>query len=400
MTGEDELTGHIMRSLRESTWIANLQTLIKSHKHIGEVGFRALHSLPNYAGAGLAKWVLTVLKQSLRRLPHLVKDSASLVRDLRAMKGDFNGHCFSKIDVKDYYLCGRFRLLAETAANAASEGREEACMEAVVYFLLDNQFVESKLIPGKLWKATKGTGIGLLMSGELADWCFWWLLERRCMRSEFLAHHGIVRWWRYRDDILLMSKGSINGEAFQLEKTCSVWPLKLEEVNQPVMRYLDITVGFNANNEITAKPAFKESKLKVLLDPSSFHAPSVHKSWPTMMMKRLAGKCLNTRISDAQGSLVDHWVQCGMPRERALALVAVARKGRPRPAHNRQAARSLWLSLPYHPIWMKPLLKAIHLLNKDNVLLEMSCDVWKHFRLRPCWSNFLPSLENKVSGRR
>ena len=42
----------------------------------------------------------------------------------------------------------------------------ESCMEAVAYFLLDNQYINSEFVPGRFWKATRGTGIGLLMSGD------------------------------------------------------------------------------------------------------------------------------------------------------------------------------------------------------------------------------------------
>ena len=111
---------------------------------------------------------------------------------------------------------------------------------------------------------------------------------------------------------------------------------------------------------------------------------------------------MNTKISDAQECLVDHWVQSGMPRERALAFVVAASKRKPAmtSGENVRMVKALWCCLPYHPIWMNAILKAIRNMNKDRVLLEMSCEVWKHFRLRPSWSNFLPALECRVNGRR
>ena len=170
-----------------------------------------------------------------------------------------------------------------------------------------------------------------------------------------------------------------------------------------MIRYLDLQIGVSSEGSLEVRPGYKDSKLKVVLDASSCHAPGVHKSWPTMMMQRIGARCFNTSISDAQAELVSHWVQCGMPGEKANAFLAAANRrvrslklGR----NSQNSSRTLWIALPFFPAWMKALVKALRSMNRESVLLEMSYDVWKHFRLRPCWSNFLPSLENKVNGRR
>ena len=123
---------------------------------------------------GLGKWLIQVLTPKLRQLPHLLRDSSSLVRDLRHM--DYkNGLLLTKLDVKDYYLCGDFRRLAETVAMAAPDSSSGFAdtIEAVTYFLVSNQYIGSRHSRDNVWSAARGTGMGLVMSGELSDWCFW-----------------------------------------------------------------------------------------------------------------------------------------------------------------------------------------------------------------------------------
>ena len=384
-----------MKSWKGGSLIAVLQSLIKSHKPAGKVSFMALHSLSNYSAAGLGKWLISLLKPALRRLGHLLRDSSDLVRDLRAGRSSFPDHKLSKLDVKDFYLCGDFRKLAETAAKAAPASHA-SCVEAVTYFLLSNQYIKSPLLPGRLWRAVRGAGIGLMMSGELTDWCFWWLLERKILGSEVLAQWGIVRWWRFRDDILILSKDCLDVRSLvvSLKRICDIWPLKIEEANLTNIRYLDVRVVLYSSS-VAVEPAYKESKLKVLLDTASGHAPSVHKSWPLMMMNRLASRCLNVSIHEMQLRLVDHWVLGGMPRDRALAFMAAAsRRRRPRLQNSKQHL-PVWCVLPYHPIWMKSLSRAIHKINLDSTLLRMACAEWD-FTIKPSWSNFLPPMASRV----
>ena len=71
-SGDAPLYDSIMKGYDGGSWIAIVQALVRSHKLAGEVTFRALHSLRNYAAAGL--WQISVLKPELRRLEHLLRD--------------------------------------------------------------------------------------------------------------------------------------------------------------------------------------------------------------------------------------------------------------------------------------------------------------------------------------
>ena len=65
----------------------------------------------------------------------------------------------------------------------------------VVRFLCATQFVASKLFPERLWRATRGTSIGLKHSGHLTDYCFYRLVERKLFANRKLNEWKVVAWY-------------------------------------------------------------------------------------------------------------------------------------------------------------------------------------------------------------
>lgn len=51
-------------------------------------------------------------------------------------------------------------------------------MEEALHFLLHEQYVKTKSLPGRAWKAVQGTGQGLKHSGDVADISLYNLSER------------------------------------------------------------------------------------------------------------------------------------------------------------------------------------------------------------------------------
>ena len=393
--GDTRMQAALMKSWPGGSMAARLEAMIKSHKPAQQVSFRALHALPNFAAAGLARWFIVTMKPKLRGLKHLLPDSAKLVRELSLV--GVRGSYLTKLDVKDFYLRGGFRKLAQTA-GAAFEGSLATLIEDVVFFLLNNQFITSQFYRERLWRAARGTGIGLMMSGELTDWCFWQLLELPFLLQCNLDRWKISRWWRYRDDILILSHEPLDIHKFlrELERTCSIWPIEVkeDEVNQKSIHYLDVRVAVG-DEGVSVRPEYKETKLKIFLDSSSAHTPSVHRSWPRMMMSRLQSRCLNFPIHAARLALVNHWVQSGMPWE--IANAHMVKVERPKPRLRRWGRKPFaWCVLPYHSVWFNSLRSALRVVNKDSDLLSMAYAGWTSLQIRISWSNFLPSMASRL----
>ena len=77
---------------------------------------------------------------------------------------------------------------------------ERKLLKDAIKFLVSHQFVASRLLPDRLWKVDCGTGMGLPMSGEVADAA---LLHRAERALGAQLRHYKIRWVRrYRDDLI------------------------------------------------------------------------------------------------------------------------------------------------------------------------------------------------------
>ena len=76
--------------------------------------------------------------------------------------------------------------------------------EAVEY-LLSSEYVVSNLVPGRVFRVVRGSDMGHRHSGCIADCSFFALGEREfAARSLVLQSFGIKRYYRYRDDVLMI----------------------------------------------------------------------------------------------------------------------------------------------------------------------------------------------------
>ena len=385
----------MMRSWKSGKLIASLQTLIKSHKAPGEVTFRAVHSMPSFCGEGLCRWLVGYLRGRLAGLQHLARDS----RDIVNLFGTLD-HCpemrLSKFDVKDFYLQGSHVQIQQAAVSGA-EPAMKPVLEEVLWYLLDGQFVRSRFLPGRLWKVKKGTGIGLLHSGELTDWIFYVLVEKPLFESGLLSECGVLEWWRYKDDILILSKGHLNAAPLIKHMTSrgNPWQFKVEDINAKSMHYLDIRISIG-RTFFTIHPEYKSSALLLYLSHESGHHGRIHRAWPRMMMSRVASRCLNVDSNDHQSILAERFRGAGM----APAIINDVMKrvsGAQRiPRCGPMPKRSFWLVLPFHPSWARSISQAVRCLSKADlqVLLSMSFKPWSNFSVRVSWSNALEPFVN------
>ena len=75
--------------------------------------------------------------------------------------------------------------------------------EAVEY-LLSSEYVVSNLVPGRVFRVVRESGMGHRHSGRIADCSFFTLRERVfAARSQVLQSFGIKRYYRDRDDVLM-----------------------------------------------------------------------------------------------------------------------------------------------------------------------------------------------------
>ena len=118
------------------------------------------------------------------------------------------------------------------------------------------------------------------------------LLRICCKITQVLQSFGIKRYYRCRDDVLMIcSRKQGTREFFKmLREKVQPFKLQVEEVSGSSIRCLDLLLT-KTGTRFVARPAFKTTSLARPLDPTSAHPKFVHCSWPVGMVKRIFPLC-------------------------------------------------------------------------------------------------------------
>jgi hypothetical protein len=243
---------------------------------------------------------------------------------------------------------------------------------------------------------TQGTGIGLPHSGDLTDWVFYCMVEAQVL--PLLQAFGIAKYWRYRDDILLLSHSKERAYEFvaMMRRLSACYKLEVKDVSSIGLRHLNLYISFDEDGRLHARPGYKPTALGLRLAPSSAHHESVHSSWPLMMLRHVKRLCSHAdEVHAEQESLARRFLNDGMPAyvvASAWQKLHEVRKSGRRPATSSCTRQDVWMPLPYHPIWGKSVAKYLSRFNRD---LEFTT-LWANRglvapRVRLAWSNFMPA---------
>ena len=126
-------------------------------------------------------------------------------------------------------------------ANLFEEKEVKSLVYDITYFLLSHQFVKCF---GDLFRVKQGCGIGLLHAGDVADACFFSMVEKILFASGEYTAAGVIEMFKFRDDMLFLCS-SVKGFMKlknNMDRLADFFVLKIEEVSTVSMRFLDITV--------------------------------------------------------------------------------------------------------------------------------------------------------------
>ena len=68
----------------------------------------------------------------------------------------------------------------------------EAPLRKALEFLVHHQYLHSRQLPHRLWRVTRGSGMGLKHSGALTDLAFYSKVERWMCHPEMMAAHHVA----------------------------------------------------------------------------------------------------------------------------------------------------------------------------------------------------------------
>ena len=129
----------------------------------------------------MVRWIAAEIKPILRSLHHILADST---RKLRLIKLDPDT-VFMKIDIDSYIMSGEKEILLDHASENIRPCSMNIFRKALSY-ILDAQFV-SPDPPGSsdnVYQVTKGSGMGMTSSGEVADLAYYNLVEKNWVLDE------------------------------------------------------------------------------------------------------------------------------------------------------------------------------------------------------------------------
>ena len=99
-----------------------------------------------------------LLKPSISKLDHLVRDSSVVIERLRKLHVPPSAH-FIRIDVKDSFMTGRHVDFVDSCSRHVDE-QWRVCFRELLRFILALQYVESEFCPGLVYKVISGAGMG------------------------------------------------------------------------------------------------------------------------------------------------------------------------------------------------------------------------------------------------
>ena len=182
---------------------SNLITNIKSHKPDGEVGVRNIHASLMNKREGISRWFSRELQGPLTGHTWFLTSSSQLVADIRTVVAEDCDY-FVKLDVRDFYMTGTPSELKDSIQILFPPGPRCRLLCEAVEYLLSSEYVVSNLVPGRVFRVVRGSGMDHFHSGCIADCSFFALGEREfAVKSQVLQSFGIKRYYRYRDDVLM-----------------------------------------------------------------------------------------------------------------------------------------------------------------------------------------------------
>ena len=224
---------------------------------------------------------------------------------------------------------------------------------SAVELVLSNQFVaHSREENAQIFHVHKGSGMGLVASGEISDITFFSMVEKDFILCDKIREqYEIMGYYRFKDDILLMVGGTAKTRRdliFQMRERSKFFILEVESVSPEAAPMLDvlITKVEDPDSEYSSLAVSlyqKPTSIKTTLSSTSMHPTAVHRSWPRAQQLRFSRLSGSNEEFKALMSEFEHQLRFND------GLLPSSRVSIPRPVS--ENAVEMWLVLPFHHAW-------------------------------------------------
>ena len=300
-----------------------------------------------------------------------------------------------KLDIKDHYLSGTSEELCG-ACSKVIRSEVLPLFTTTLMTLLYYQFVESRELPERVWRVTKGTGMGLPHSGEVADSAFAALAEDPwATKHAIQVYHGIDGYWRFRDDILILGSDRQRAKEFfwELRKLATFFKLQCEAWNAEEIQFLEVTVRKNVNTGcFETMPKYRDSNISKPLDTSSAHPQHVHRSWPCGLARRVRMLTNTTRgMKEAMSELTRRFVDNFADPQ---VLHPCSSIGKPAA---QKLGRPSWITFGFHPALQRSIKRGVQKCIQGPFSGWYSWCFGSMPNIQVAWSNRLRSMGSYIS---
>ena len=260
---------------------------------------------------------------------------------------------------------------------------------ASVDFLLGSQFIKIPEVRNHVFQVVVGSGMGLLSSDEISNFCFYELVEKHVLKDHYKQKYGLKFWVRFKDDIFFVinAEHQMRVEFFhEIRRLGAFFIIKADSISKDKIEMLDTVIykgsRFQACGKLDVGIHVKSTHQGTSLSHRSAHFPKVHTSWPTSRMLDFSKICTNRHDKREAEQAFLRKLSTDCPEHPMVACLGLVQTG---PSAIPISGKSSWLVLPYNPCWRNA--------GITKVLSELK------FLFAGTWEQFFPRISWKNGGR-
>lgn len=188
--------------------------------------------------------VSKILQQPMKANNHLIKDSRIMI-NMRLTTQSPHDVCCMKFDISEFFMSGVHSELAEHASSIVDPSIRSDFMH-LIEVIIGSQYVAMPGDKNHIVQVKRGTGMGFVCSGEASDTVFLCLAELPwAVDANAQKPFGISGYWRFKDDGLIMIRGSTQSrmEGFSKFKALAgVFKVTLEVFSRSEVTFLGLRI--------------------------------------------------------------------------------------------------------------------------------------------------------------
>ena len=404
---DDDMLTFLRRPLRHpgATIIATLQLKVKSHKEPGMVKCRPLHTVPQYQCEALARWMSQQIRAEMN------KECSCLYRDSIDVARQVQGTCvpagtkLAKVDLSDFYLSGTAdELIIDTMRLFPSRHPLTRLRHSVLSLLLYYQFIRGRT-SSHTYRVIRGSGMGLIHSGDVADAAYWIRVERWLVnpRNPFVSTLRV--YGRFKDDSLFAFTdfATFRSLITSMRERGTYFKIQVEEVSKHTLLYLQVQLNIR-DARIDCEYGFKEMAIPMPLSATSGQSFATHRAWPIAMLRTIAKLSSSSTTAAAAATklrtrLFSANVPVLWPTTEEVTRVIAGNTASRRPPLG--ADRTLWLPFVRHPRMERDLRQLLNDFLVQHACLTRAALTSNHLRqnytsVRFAWKNSAAPMEFRV----